>query len=295
MTIFIAFPGYEELCHKIYNQFKNTGSTAILGELIIRNFPDGETFVRLNTEVKNSDVILICGLDNPDQKAIALMFIANFVKEQGCIRIGIVAPYLGYMRQDKSFNPGEVVTSKIFAKFLSEHFDWLVTIDPHLHRYNTLSDIYSIPAKALHAAGSIATWVVNNVSNPILIGPDSESNQWVSEIAGLSGLPYIIMEKKRYSDVDVSISSPDLDSYKNCSPVILDDIISTGRTMIEVIKHLKQVRMADPICIGVHAIFSADSYEELLKAGAKRVITCNTIKHISNEIDISNLIVENIL
>ena len=70
--------------------------------------------------------------------------------------MGLVTPYLAYLRQDRQFRPGEAVTSRTFARLLSGYADWLVTIDPHLHRYDTLSDIYNIPSRVIHAAPALA-------------------------------------------------------------------------------------------------------------------------------------------
>lgn len=177
---------------------------------------------------------------------------------------------------------------------MSEYFDWLITVDPHLHRYHDLSEIYSIPTKSLHAASEISAWIANNIDNPVLIGPDSESEQWVSDIANLNKLPYFILEKVRRGDYDVAVSKPDIERYKNCRPVLIDDIISTGRTMIETIKHLKSLKMKAPICIGVHAVFANDAYELLQQAGACEVITCNTISHTSNRIDLTGIFIKEI-
>ena len=95
------------------------------------------------------------------------MFFANLAREFGAKKVGLIAPYLGYMRQDKRFHQGEAITSNIFAEFLSKQVDWLITIDPHLHRHKSLSEIYSIPAQALHAIALIANWVKANVKNPL--------------------------------------------------------------------------------------------------------------------------------
>jgi len=82
-----------------------------------------------------------------------------------------------------------------------------------------------------------------------------------------------------------------VEKYKDHIPVLIDDIISTARTMIETIMHLKTAGMKSPVCIGVHAVFAGNSYEDLKNSGANRVITCNTIKHESNAIDISGMVI----
>jgi ribose-phosphate pyrophosphokinase len=255
-----------------------------------RTFPDGETYVRILSDVKDKKVILVCTLHNPDSKLLPLYFMAKAAKELGAKSITLIAPYLSYMRQDTVFQPGEAVTSTYFAQIISSMADTLITIDPHLHRRSSLSEIYTIPSRVEHAANHISSWIKYTVEKPILIGPDSESEQWVAEVAKNANAPYMILTKVRHGDRDVEISVPLIEKHKDLTPVLVDDIISTGRTMIETIKHLKTAGMKPPICVGVHAVFAGNAYQEILNSGAKEIITCNTIPHESNRIDISDLL-----
>lgn len=282
MSLLFAYPDNEERAVALS---KETGYE--LGIVKIHHFPDGETLVQLETDVKGKDVILLCSLDHPDSKAVAIMFFAQTARELGAKSVGLIAPYLGYMRQDKRFHDGEAVTSNIFAAFLSHHFDSLTTVDPHLHRHKTMKEIYTIPAQVIHAADAIAEWIKGNIKKPVLIGPDEESHQWVSDVAARAGVSYTVLTKVRRGDKDVEVSVPDVDQYKDYTPVLVDDIISTARTMIETVKHLKGAGMNPPVCIGVHAVFAGDGYEALQEAGAAKIVTCNTIPHPSNAIDLS--------
>jgi ribose-phosphate pyrophosphokinase len=286
--LLFALPGNEELAQKLA---LNPGLE--IGELLVHKFPDGESLVQLKTDVAGREIILICTLNQPDDKLLPLYFLAKELKALKATKVTLVAPYLAYMRQDKAFHPGEIVTSKYFAGMLSGLVDELITIDPHLHRWKTLNDIYSIPCRVLHASGLIATYIKNHINNPVLIGPDGESSQWVSEVAKLSGVPFLVLEKIRRGDKEVQVSVPQLAEYKDHTPVLIDDIISTAHTMIETVSHLKNAGMKAATCIGVHAIFAGNAYEELLKTGAE-IITCNTIAHPTNKIDVSELIAENI-
>jgi len=205
-------------------------------------------------------------------------------------RIGLVAPYLGYMRQDKKFQQGEAVTADIFAAFLSQTVDWLVTIDPHLHRHKKLDEIYSIPSMAIHANDLIAEWIRANINRPLLIGPDAESAQWVSQVAKKADAPFEILTKVRHGDRNVVVSIPNVEAYHNHTPVLIDDIISTAGTMIKTVKHLKDAGMKPPVCIGVHGIFAGSAYENLLACGVEKIVTSNSISHKSNGISIENII-----
>jgi ribose-phosphate pyrophosphokinase len=265
---------------------------AEVGRMTVRRFPDGESYVRIESPVDGRNVALACGLHDPDSKIPALLFAASTARELGAARVGLVAPYLGYMRQDKRFNEGESITSVHFAKLISHYVDWLVTVDPHLHRRKSLDDIYSVPSIVVHAAPLLAQWISANVDSPILIGPDSESEQWVSEVARGANAPWLVLEKVRRGDRDVSVSIPDITALRGRTPVLVDDIISTARTMMAAVRHLTGQGLAAPVCIGVHAIFSGDAHAELLSAGAARIVTTNTIPNSSNAIDLTPAIAD---
>jgi ribose-phosphate pyrophosphokinase len=133
------------------------------------------------------------------------------------------------MRQDIRFHAGEAVTSRTFAAILSRHLDWLVTVDPHLHRYHALSEIYRIPTQVVHAARLLASWIKRNVARPLIIGPDLESEQWVSQVAADADAPFLVCEKIRSGDRDVTISIPNAPAFLDRQPVLVDDIASSGR------------------------------------------------------------------
>ncbi len=263
-----------------------------VGTCELREFPDGETYLKIDESINKRDIIIFESLYKPNKKIVAIIFAVETLRELGANKIGLVAPYLSYMRQDKRFKPGEAITSNYFARLISNYFDWMVTIDPHLHRHHTLDEIYSIPSKVVHAAPVISKWIMQKIDKPIIIGPDIESEQWVSKVAKEADAPFLVLEKIRKGDRDVEVSNPDVEKYRDHTPVLVDDIISTARTMIETVKHIKDAKMKPPICIGVHAIFSGSAYDDLKAAGTDKIVSCNTILHPTNEIDISNVIVE---
>jgi ribose-phosphate pyrophosphokinase len=125
------------------------------------------------------------------------------------------------------------------------------------------------------------------VPNPVLIGPDSESSQWVTAIAALAGAPFVVLDKTRQGDRDVTIAVNDDAALRDRTPVLVDDIISTAHTMIAVVRQLLERGLPAPVCIGVHGVFAPDAYRELSAAGAARIVTTNTIAHESNQIDLS--------
>lgn len=197
-------------------------------------------------------------------------------------------------QQDKRFRDGEGITSRYFADLISNAFNGIITVDPHLHRYPSLDALYRVPANSLHAAELLSDWIKTHIGKPLLIGPDSESEQWVSEVARLAGAPSIILEKIRRSDRDVTVSVPHVERWASHTPVLVDDIISTARTMIATVGHLTNAGMRPPVCIGVHGVFADDAYDELVAAGVDRVVSCNTIPHPSNGIDVTDLLADGV-
>jgi ribose-phosphate pyrophosphokinase len=287
--LLFAFPGTERLAALLAPALG-----ADIGKTVLRRFPDGETYWRYETPVAGRSVALLCTLDRPDEKALPLLFAAAAARDLKAARVGLIAPYLAYMRQDHRFQPGEAITSSYFAKIVSAHFDWLLTVDPHLHRRAALDEIYNIPARALHAAPLIAEWIREHVEAPLLIGPDRESEQWAAAVARGAAAPHLVLRKQRRGDREVEVSVPELARWRERTPVLVDDIISTGQTMIGTVRQLKRAGLPRAICIAVHGIFAGNALEELMQAGAARVVTTNTIAHSSNGIDISGLLAEGV-
>lgn len=261
------------------------GEVAEAGQMEIRRFPDRETYVRLLTPVAGRDVLFLCSLDDPDGKTMPLLFAAAAARAQGARRVGLVAPYLAYMRQDRAFREGEAVTSVTYARLLSSAFDWLVTVDPHLHRHPTLGAIYTMETEAVSAAGPIADWMGREVERPVLIGPDEESRQWVAEIAGLIDAPVRVLRKERRGDRDIDIFGGELE-LDGRTPVIVDDIVSSARTMAQAVRLLRSRGSPPPICIGVHALFGDDALQVLQAAGPGRIVTADTVAHATNGISV---------
>ena len=282
MTLLVLpAPGAEQVAAALASHLQ-----APCGTVQSRRFPDGETYLRIDDDVAGRDVVLVASLRDPDPQALGLWFVAATARELGARRVGLVAPYLPYMRQDKRFQPGEAVTSRIFARFVSQQFDWLVTVDPHLHRFDTLSAIYTVPARAVASAAAVARWVAREVPNPVIVGPDSESEQWASDVARRVGCPWIVLAKTRLGDRSVEITVPDAAPHHGRTPVLIDDIISSARTMAVAVRQVRASFGVAPVCIGVHAVFSPDAMQALRDAGAGRVVTCNTLPHETNAVDV---------
>jgi ribose-phosphate pyrophosphokinase len=250
-----------------------------------RRFPDGEAYLRLGSVCEGRDVGVLATLTTPDDKLLPIAFLSDTARARGARSVGLIAPYLAYMRQDSRFRDGEALTSATFARILSSSIDWLATVDPHLHRYDSLAQVYAIPTRTIESAPAIARWVAAEVERPLLVGPDAESAQWVERVAELAGAPCTVLTKQRRGDRDVEVSPVDLSPWREHTPVVLDDIISTGHTMLAALERLREADARSAISIGIHAVFADTAFDKV--AALSRVVSCNTIAHPSNAIDIS--------
>lgn len=287
--IIFALPGSEAFGQRFAQSLE-----VDTGEVAVRRFPDGESWVRVLSNCAERDAIVVADLNRPDSKICQLVFLAQTLRDLGAGRVGLVAPYLAYMRQDEQFEPGEAVTSSYFSELIAHYFEWLVTLDPHLHRRGSLAEIYRIPAFAAQSAPFISRWADRLDEELVLVGPDAESEQWVGEVARQVECAHFIFEKTRHGDRDVELGEADLERFEGLRPVIFDDIISTGTTMLETIARLRRNGMADPYCVGIHGVFAGDAHARLLEAGAAKVLTTNSIAHPTNAIDIAPALSEKI-
>jgi ribose-phosphate pyrophosphokinase len=283
-AMFFPLPGNESLAARLAALVPGT-----VGALETRQFPDGETYLRFMDKPKDRDIVLVCTLDRPDAKIAPLLFAAEAARELGAHRVGLVAPYLCYMRQDQRFKSGEAITSRSFARLLSRTFDWLITVDPHLHRYRSLADIYTIPAKALHAGPAIAQWIRENVSQPFLIGPDSESRQWVEAVARDCAAPWTVAEKIRSGDRTVREKLFSAPVPPEATPVLLDDIVSSGATLLETLRLLKGSEARPSVAVAIHGLCNADAEAALRQTGA-RLVTSNSVPNPWAQIEVAPLI-----
>ena len=254
-----------------------------------RRFPDGELYLRVAQPVAGRDAVIVGQIQQPDEQLIALVFLADALRDLGARSVGLVLPYLPYMRQDARFQPGEAITSRSCARLLSACADWLVTVDPHLHRYPSLDAVYTLRSEVVASAEAIARWIEQHVVRPMIFGPDEESEQWVAEVAALAGCPWRVMRKSRHGDRDVDVEAagwqPD-EAWQGRTPVLLDDIVSSGHTMRAAVERLAGLGWPGAVCIAVHGVHADSTRQMLLDAGASTLVTCNTLPVAGPQIDL---------
>jgi len=282
--IILAFPDYLSQAQRLAARLN-----VELAEIKVHHFPDSESFVQLPPSLPEH-VIVCRSLNQPNDKLIELLLCASTARELGAKRLTLVAPYLSYMRQDFANQPGVAASQRIVGKMLAGLFDDVLTVDPHLHRISSLDQ--AIPIKnaiSLTAADEIARFLKKQIDYAVLLGPDSESEQWVARIARQIGFDYTIAHKERLGDKHVEITLPAND-YDNKPVVIVDDMASTGRTLAKAAHLLKAAGAAEIYVAVTHPLFCDDAETHLLEAGIKTIWSTDSIDHPTSCINLDALL-----
>lgn len=255
-----------------------------------RRFPDGESYLRVDEDVTGQDVWIVADLSPPDDALVPVLLLADALHAQGASRVGLLSPYLPYMRQDMAFRSGEAVSARHVGALLSQHVDALLTVDAHLHRIASLAEVFRIPARNLSAAALIGEWVRQHLGEALLVGPDAESAQWVEAAARVAGCPWTVLRKERHGDHDVRIEGDFEPATRGLQPVLVDDVASTCGTLIEAGRLLQHAGFSAPRVAVVHAIFAGDAIHRLGASGIERIVSSDSLPHPSNGIGLAPLL-----
>jgi len=275
----------KHLAQKIAKKLKVSYS-----DLKVKKFPDNEIGVRFMNNVKGKAVVLIQSFyGNVNDCVVEVLFAAETAKDLGAKNVILVAPYFPYLRKDKRYESGECISCKAIAGIISKSLDRVYVIDPHLHKGIKLSKLFSIKALQLTSNPYIVDYIKRNIKNPLIVGPDKGSLEMVKVISGKLKCKYMIMEKKRISGSKVKVRLNKKIDLNEKNIVIVDDIISTGNTILESAKALKKLGVKKFNCIVAHGVLVEKALEKLRKANVK-VVTTNTIPNKAAKIDVSHLI-----
>ncbi len=283
-SLVLAFPDYREAARRLAD-----AAGLPFREIGLHRFPDGESRVTLPENLPGQ-VIICRSLDRPNGKLVELALAAETARALGSAETILVAPYLGYMRQDMAFHPGEAVSQQIVGALLARWFDAVLTVDPHLHRVRELGQ--AVPARqstALTAAGLMAEFLAGELDNPLLLGPDEESEQWVGRVAASRGFDFLVGRKQRLGDREVTEFLPEA-GYEGRNLVLLDDVASTGHTLEAVARALSPHGPASVSVLVTHGLFVDDALRRLEEAGVTRIWSTDSVPHPTNAIPLAKLL-----
>lgn len=255
-------------------------------------FPDGELQVQVDSVDKN--VIYVQTMaPRPNEMLMEMLLTIDLLRDLGAKHITAAVPYLGYTRSDYRSTTGNSINiHTLFTLLESVGVKKLVSVDIHTHRLSLrdMAKLTSIKLKEATAFPMLAKSA--KLEKPLVFAPDVEARKWARAAANAIDADYDVIEKKRISPTEVEIKPKDVD-VKNKDVLIVDDIVSTGNTVIKLAKSLKKQGAKRIYAAFTHAVLStSDVVLNMYHAGINELISTNTIPNEFAVVDVSSLIAE---
>lgn len=258
-------------------------------------FPDGEIYVRVLGDVEGQETAVIQSTYYPpNQNYMELFLLLDAVRDLGAEKVSAIIPYFAYARQDERFKSGEAVSLRTVAKLImSAGADEVFMVDLHAHRIESAPELFEIPARNLTAAPTLGRYIDNEyeLEDPVVMGPDGEAKQWAERAGEAIGAEWDFMVKKRLGPKEVEITPRELE-VEGRDVLIIDDIISTGGTMMKAIEILEDHGARDMYVACTHPVLSDNALENVRNAGAKEVIATDTIESEISKVSVAPVIAE---
>jgi len=223
----------------------------------IKRFPDGECYVRIHENLDGEDIVYVQNT-YPDTNIIEYLITIDAIRQYKIKSLVSVIPYFGYGRQDKRFNDGEPISAKVMAEHLSENVDRVITVN--LHNSEILK-WFRVPAVEIKGERAIAEYF-KKFNPDLIVSPDKGSYERAKFVSEILGIPFVQFEKKRIDSERVTMETGDID-VKGKTVAIIDDLISTGGTIITASRILKD-KGAGKVIVGcVHGLFVSNALDRI--------------------------------
>ncbi len=248
-------------------------------------FPDGECYTRIEAESLDDDVVIVQNTF-PNDCLVEMFLLQDAVEKLGARTITLVIPYFGYARQDRVFKPGESESAKIMCKLIGGlKCDRVVTID--LHKEATL-DYFECEHEDLKAAAVIAEYFADKGID-LVLSPDIGAAGRAKDVGERMGLPHDHLQKTRLSGTEVKIAPANFDATgKNV--LIVDDMISTGGTIIAAASALREAGAESVSVACTHGVFVNNAIERLTNSALSATLCCNTLETEVSHISVAGII-----
>jgi ribose-phosphate pyrophosphokinase len=280
----IGGPSSEQLARKIATRLK---SKFIGCEL--RIFPDGESKITLKGNPSGKILVVQSIYPPVDSNLLRCLAIISKAKTFSS-QVYVIVPYMGYARQDRQFLPGEIITMELVAKmFKAAGATKVITVDIHSI---TALEHFSIPAKNISAVEELAKHFKKmSLQDPLVVSPDKGGVQRARNFAKFLGVDYTALEKQRDRKTgNVTIKSKGLDGVKGRDIILVDDMISTGGSIVKAAEFLKKQKSGKVYACCTHALLIGDAEKNIIKAGVTKIISANTIPGKTSAVDVSPII-----
>jgi ribose-phosphate pyrophosphokinase len=256
----------------------------------IRVFADGESKITLSGKISKRKSIVVQSIYPPvDTNLIHVLSLISKAKETSSEVIAVI-PYMGYARQDREFLPGEIVTMKVLGKlFKGAGASKIIVVD--IHSKIGLKH-FSIKTKNVSAIPELVQYIKKlNLKDPLVISPDQGGKERAEKFAKELGSEYIALEKKRDRKTGkVRIKTKNLDEVANRDLILVDDMISTGGSIVKATQFLKKQKCRKVYVACTHALLMNDAEKKIKKSGVTKIISTNTIPGKTSIVDISKII-----
>ncbi len=248
--------------------------------VVRKRFPDNEMYLKIIDDISGEDVLLV-GNTRSDSDIIEYLLLLDAIKEEEPKSITAVIPFFGYARQHMRYNNGEPVSSKVFTKAVNQYADSIITVE--LHDEQTL-DYSDVPFTDIKIIEPIYSYFKNK-SIDFVMSPDDGGYERAKIMGDKLGIPAYYIDKKRIDSTTVKMVLPEED-YMNKNVLLLDDIISTGGTIMKASKLIRQSGARNIYACAIHGVFANDSNEKIEKYVNELAVT-DTIETKYSNITVS--------